>query len=74
MEDYANESCSIVYFCAGAEDDIYELYHKKSPPAIAANSAHAHSSLDEVYHNVRTLLDEDQGGFNDGRQDEVSYV
>ena len=65
MEEHANESCSIVYFCASAQEDIYELYHKNSPPDGVSGPSQ-HKSLGEVYENVRTLLDEDLGGFDEG--------
>ena len=69
MEEYADESCSIVYLCANAQNDIYELYHKGSPPEEAVAPAKERSSLDRTYDNVRTLLDEDQGGFEQGESD-----
>lgn len=55
---------TIVYFCATAQDEVYELYHKTNPPSEAAA---ANSSLGQVYENVRTLLDEDIGGFEEGK-------
>lgn len=69
MEEYADESCSIVYLCANAQDDIYELYHKRSPPGEAAAPVNELGSLDQTRNNVRTLLDEDQGGFDEGEND-----
>ena len=69
MDDYAGEACSVVYLCAGADDEVYELYHKRSPPDAPPKSGEdGGSALDRVYHNVRILLDEDQGGFSEGRQ------
>lgn len=67
-EQRANECSVIVYFCATAQDDIHELYHKKSPPADDAVSAGRQSPLGQVYENVRTLLDEDIGGFEEGNK------
>ena len=66
MEEKASESCSIVYFCASAQLDVYELYHKKSPPEDEDDSDTEHGLLSQIHHNVRTLLDEDQGGFDEG--------
>ena len=73
MEEHrANECSVIVYFCATAHNDIDELYHKKSPPSTAAVSENQHSPLGQVYENVRTLLDENVGGFDEGNDAEGS--
>ena len=66
MEEHANECSVIVYFCATAQDDIAELYHKNTPPRAEEAAADQHASLEEVYENVRSLLDEDLGGFEEG--------
>jgi hypothetical protein len=66
MEEHASECSVIVYFCATAQDDIAELYHKNSPPSVATASASQHAALAHVYENVRSLLDEDLGGFEEG--------
>ena len=65
MEEFADGSCSVVYF-ASARDGLYELYHKSSPPEIPSETRPENGSLDNIYQNVRTLLDEDQGGFDEG--------
>lgn len=69
MEGFADEACNVVYFCAGAADDdeIYELYHKRSPPDAPPRPAEDGKTLDRVYHNARILLDDNQGGFDEGR-------
>jgi hypothetical protein len=73
MEEHrANECSVIVYFCATAHDDVYELYHKRSPPSATAVSENQHSPLGQVYENVRTLLDENVGGFEEGKDMAVS--
>ena len=66
MEEH-RECSVIVYFAATARNDIYELYHKRSPPSEDAVAANRESSLGQVYQNVRTLLDEDVGGFEEGK-------
>ncbi len=66
MEAHAQESCNIVYFCASEREDVYELYHKRSPPAAPSDASNGVSGLEQAYHNVRALLDEDQGGFDEG--------
>ena len=65
-EQTTSENCSIVYFCTGVQDDIYKLYCKASPPEAPPKASSPQHSLDQVYQNVRTLLDEDQGGFEEG--------
>jgi hypothetical protein len=69
MEERTHETYSIVYFCASDNEDIYELYHKRSPPSAPTETTNGQSRLDEAYHNVRALLDEDQGGFDEGMVD-----
>jgi hypothetical protein len=72
MEEHrANECSVIVYYCATAHNDIYELYHKRSPPSSTAVSENQHSPLGQVYENVRTLLDENVGGFDEGNDGEI---
>ena len=67
MEEHSANKCSvIVYFCASADHDISELYHKRSPPSTATLHENQHSPLGQVYENVRTLLDENVGGFEEG--------
>ena len=65
-EQTTNENCSIVYFSSSAQDDIHKLYCKESPPEAPPKASGPQHSLDQVYQNVRTLLDEDQGGFEEG--------
>ena len=68
MEEHASENCSIVYFCPSVEDDTFELYQKDSPPAALPKAPGPQHSLAQIYQNVRTLLDEDQGGFDEGEK------
>ncbi|KAK5172086.1 3',5'-cyclic-nucleotide phosphodiesterase [Saxophila tyrrhenica] len=65
MEEHAHESCNIVYFCASGKEDVYELYHKRSPPDVPPEGDEGAETLQQAYHNVRALLDEDQGGFDE---------
>lgn len=67
MEEFGDEACNVVYFCAGADEEVYELYHKRSPPDAPPKPAENSNTLDRVYHNARLLLDEDQGGFSEGK-------
>lgn len=69
MEGFGDEACNVVYFCAGAADDVSELYHKRSPPDAPSRPEENSSTLDRVYHNARILLDENQGGFDEGEAD-----
>lgn len=64
MEGHAPDTCYIVYFCASESDDVVELYHKQSLPPAPSHSSDGASTLEQAYHNVRALLDEDQGGFD----------
>lgn len=67
MEEFGDEACNVVYFCAGpGDEEVYELYHKRSPPDAPPKLAADSSALDRVYHNARILLDENQGGFSEG--------
>lgn len=68
MEEFGDAACNVVYFCAApADDEVYELYHKRSPPDAPPRPAEESSTLDRVYHNARILLDENQGGFDEGK-------
>jgi len=65
MEESADERCSVVYFCASASGDVYELHHASAlEPAVDGERDHTTSG--SIYDNVRILLDEDQGGFHEG--------
>ena len=66
MEEH-RECSVIVYFAATVRNDIHELYHKRSPPSEDSVAANRQSPLGQVYQNVRTLLDEDIGGFEEGK-------
>ena len=57
------ESCRIVYLCSGAEKSIQEQYRQAEPPREPCDSK---SALEHTYRNVCALLDEDQGGFDEG--------
>lgn len=63
------ESCRIVYLCAGAEKSIQEHYGHDQPPRVPCDKKGA---LAHTYKNVYALLDEDQGGFDEGVQDHVA--
>ncbi|TKA32347.1 hypothetical protein B0A50_01453 [Salinomyces thailandicus] len=66
MEGTLDERISVVYYCGGGEDDtISELYQDQSPPKAAAEVSHQDTTLEILYENVRSLLDEDQGGFHE---------
>ena len=65
MEESAEERCSVVYYCANTDGEVRELHHRSAPePTVSADQKDGY--LDSVYENVRTLLDEDQGGFHEG--------
>lgn len=67
MEEHAGERCSVVYYCGGvAEEEIFEFYHANSSLRAAAQVADERGALDHAQDNIRTLLDEDQGGFHEG--------
>ena len=69
MEEHVlQESCRIVYFCSSAQDDVHELYHKNSPPEASSDTP---TPLQSIYRNVRALLDEDQGSFDEGRKNKL---
>ena len=63
MEVHTERKCSAVYLCTGLEDDICELFYTKSPPKELLDN----SPLSLVYQNVHVLLDEDQGGLDEGK-------
>jgi len=68
MEEIGDERCNVVYFCGDAEgDDICELHHDTSPPKDVSGTEQEDTALGVIYGNIRSLLDEDQGGFNEGR-------
>ncbi|KAK4547032.1 hypothetical protein LTR36_001253 [Oleoguttula mirabilis] len=62
VEEHADDRCSVVYFCGGLEEDVCEVYHEQSPPRISPEVAHEDAALDNIYSNIRMLLDENQGG------------
>ena len=71
MEEHIYESCRIIYLCSGEHEDIYELYHQNSAPAV---SSIGQDGLQHIYQNARALLDEDQGGFKEGTSDNRKTV
>lgn len=62
MELRADGRCRVVYFCTSTRDDVSRLYESKKrlPKNEPADQ------WEVVEQNVRTLLDEDQGGFIEG--------
>ena len=68
-EEQAEVRCSVVYFCAHADQvQLAQLYHSDTvPPALDGASAGDDAVLDRIHGNVRALLDEDQGGFDEGK-------
>lgn len=68
MEEHVDEKCNVVYFCGSAGDDISALYHNRSPPKAPTEKQRRRglAPLDVINENARILLDEDQGGFNEG--------
>lgn len=66
MEENASWSCSVVYLCASAQDDIHELYPKNATPVSADKALDGDTYLRQVYENVEVLLDENQGGYDEG--------
>ena len=66
MERHAHECSVLVYFCATVEGGISELYQKNGLPEEAKQSGQR-TPLEQVHQNVRTLLDEDLGGFQEGK-------
>lgn len=67
MEEESRYICNVVYLCTGQDEEVYELHHQRSPPAAPAATPGDSSSLAQAYKNVRALLDEDQGGFSEGK-------
>ena len=67
MEEIGDERCNVIYYCGGVEDDICELHHDTSPPEDLSGTEQEDPALGVIYCNIRSLLDEDQGGFNEGR-------
>ena len=72
MEEHAEGRCSVVYYCGGLEEEICELHHCNSLPTTR-EGGHASGALDVVHSNVHALLDEDQGGLDEGRIICASY-
>lgn len=66
MEDTGDGRCSVIYYCPGSAHDFSELHHHANPPAVTLDDERRGSSLKHVYNNVRRLLDEDQGNFEQG--------
>ncbi|KJX93273.1 high affinity cAMP phosphodiesterase like protein [Zymoseptoria brevis] len=63
MEETDDWQCSAIYFCAGSDYDISDLYHASSPPAVASQDRVQRPALADVYSNICRLLDVDQGNF-----------
>ncbi|KAK5109688.1 hypothetical protein LTR62_006810 [Meristemomyces frigidus] len=61
MDGNGEDICGVVYFCGDLEDEIAELYDKRDqPPEVTIRTR----PIDVVHSNVRALLDEDLGGFD----------
>ncbi|KAI7101045.1 HD-domain/PDEase-like protein [Hortaea werneckii] len=65
MEGSHDERIRVVYYCGTIEGDFCELYHDESPPKRAEDSAHQNDTLEALYSNIASLLDEDEGGFHE---------
>ncbi|KAK3675289.1 3',5'-cyclic-nucleotide phosphodiesterase [Recurvomyces mirabilis] len=61
MEENVEGRCGVVYFCGGLGEEIIQSYRNTSPPRETGHARH----IDVVYRNVRALLDENQGGFDE---------
>ncbi len=69
MEEHAEQICRVVYYCDGLGEQICELYQCHSLPEHAtAKGGPGGHALDVVHRNVHALLDEDQGGLDEGRK------
>lgn len=66
MEENIIENCSIIYFCSSAQDDIHHVYHQNDTPTAPADN-------DLIRRNVRALLDEDQGDFDEGARQHLPF-
>nr|POE77670.1 isoform c of probable 3',5'-cyclic phosphodiesterase pde-4 [Quercus suber] len=65
MEEARDGRCGVVYYNPGGKDES-ELYARNCPPADAVNeNSGLTPSHADVNHDVRTLLDVDQGGFHE---------
>ncbi|WPG98001.1 Hypothetical protein R9X50_00078400 [Acrodontium crateriforme] len=64
MEEPLDDRCNVVYFCAGVHDDISELFHTRTTPAVASHNIRDDPVRHRTYDNVEILLDENQGGFH----------
>lgn len=67
MEEHAEGRCNVVYYCAGLEGDVREVYHADTLPESSAKEQEGGEALKVVHHNVHALLDEDRGGLDEGR-------
>ncbi|KAF2770024.1 HD-domain/PDEase-like protein [Teratosphaeria nubilosa] len=65
MEEDWEGKCNVVYLVESAQGELCELFYRGSPPKAASQSRHYDASLDQIYGNIRALLDEDQGGFHE---------
>lgn len=62
MEVRADGRCRVVYFCASVKDEVSKLYESTQ----RLQKKEAANQWEVVEQNVRTLMDEDQGGFSQG--------
>lgn len=69
-EEEQQQHCNLIYYCSDLEqDDIDTTFPKNARPTHSNASQHTaekNKSLEVIYDDVRILLDEDRGGFNEG--------
>lgn len=67
------QHCNIIYYCASwRQGDVAVGFRRNARPSISSSEPglapeeQCEKSLKVIYQNVQKLLDEDQGGFNEG--------
>lgn len=72
MEEARDGRCGVVYYNPG-DEDTSELFTRDSLPA-GATEKHVGEKLSRAHvnHDIRTLLDVDQGGFHEGESMRLS--
>lgn len=68
MEEELHDRCNVVYHTCAVTDngDFAALHHRQSLPKDPTTLDKAASDFAVIYQNVRTLVDKDIGGFNEG--------